>query len=171
MDSSHTATLDITELSKAASTSHFFPAIENNSLLSVGQLCNEGYYVTFKLDSVTIFNTTDTAILKGIKDLGTGLWRINMRKSVPQSPIANANNVYELRNTGVLVNYLHKALFSPTKSALLHAVKKRKFDHLARSHRRGHPQAFETDAHNSYGSHESKTPKHQIHQQNSGHHI
>jgi hypothetical protein len=31
--------------------------------------------------------------------------------------------VYELRNTGGLVNYLHKALFSPTKFALLQAVK------------------------------------------------
>jgi hypothetical protein len=31
--------------------------------------------------------------------------------------------VYELRNTGALVHYWHKALFSPTKSALLQAVK------------------------------------------------
>jgi hypothetical protein len=37
--------------------------------------------------------------------------------------LAAANNVYELRNTGALVNYLHKAMFSPTKSALLQAVK------------------------------------------------
>jgi hypothetical protein len=34
-----------------------------------------------------------------------------------------ANNVYELRNTGALVNYLYKAMFSPTKSDLLQAVK------------------------------------------------
>jgi hypothetical protein len=31
--------------------------------------------------------------------------------------------VYELSNTGALFHYLHKALFSPTKSALLQAVK------------------------------------------------
>jgi hypothetical protein len=31
--------------------------------------------------------------------------------------------VYELRSTGALVHYLYKALFSPTKSALLQAVK------------------------------------------------
>jgi hypothetical protein len=31
--------------------------------------------------------------------------------------------VYELHNTEALVHYLHKALFSPTKSALLQAVK------------------------------------------------
>jgi hypothetical protein len=34
-----------------------------------------------------------------------------------------ANNVYELRNTGALINYLHNAMFSPTKSAFLQAVK------------------------------------------------
>jgi hypothetical protein len=34
-----------------------------------------------------------------------------------------ANNVYELRNTGALINYLNKALFSPTKAAVLQAVK------------------------------------------------
>jgi hypothetical protein len=33
------------------------------------------------------------------------------------------NNVYELLNKGALVNYLHKAMFSPTKSAILQAVK------------------------------------------------
>jgi hypothetical protein len=34
-----------------------------------------------------------------------------------------ANKVYELRNTEALVNHLHNAMFSPTKSALLQAVK------------------------------------------------
>jgi hypothetical protein len=33
-----------------------------------------------------------------------------------------SSNVYELINTGALVNYLHKSMFSPTKSALLRAV-------------------------------------------------
>jgi hypothetical protein len=31
--------------------------------------------------------------------------------------------MYEILNTGSLVNYLHKALFSPTESAMLQAVK------------------------------------------------
>jgi hypothetical protein len=55
--------------------------------------------------------------------LDTGLWRINLRKDNQQINQPIANNVYELRNTGALVHYLHKALFSPTKSALLQAVK------------------------------------------------
>jgi hypothetical protein len=55
--------------------------------------------------------------------LNTGLWRINLRHYKPHLIIAVANNVYELRNTGALVTYLHKAVFSPTKSALLQAMK------------------------------------------------
>jgi hypothetical protein len=35
-----------------------------------------------------------------------------------------ANNVYELRDSGALVNYLYKAMFGPKKSAPLQAAKK-----------------------------------------------
>jgi hypothetical protein len=45
-----------------------------------------------------------------------------------EAHIHSINNVYSLRNTGALVNYLHNAMFSCTKSALIHAVKK---GHLA----------------------------------------
>jgi hypothetical protein len=48
MESSHTAELDIPELNAAASKAHVFPGMANHYLLSVGQLCNEGYIFTFK---------------------------------------------------------------------------------------------------------------------------
>jgi hypothetical protein len=41
-----------------------------------------------------------------------------------QPQIHSANNVYALRNTGALVNYMQNAMFGCTKSALVHAVKK-----------------------------------------------
>jgi hypothetical protein len=56
MESTHTSSLDIPELSAAATVAHVFTAMVNTSLLSAGQICNEGYYVTFKIDGVTIFN-------------------------------------------------------------------------------------------------------------------
>jgi hypothetical protein len=123
MESSRTAELNILELNTAASILHVFPGMANHSLLSVGQLCNEGYIVTFKNDSVTICDPEEFQIISGARDLDTGLWRINLRKDNQQLQQAVANNVYELRNKGALVNYLHKALFSPTKSVLLQAVK------------------------------------------------
>jgi hypothetical protein len=106
MESTHTETLDIPELNKALSIAHIFPGMANHSLLSVGQLCNEGYSVTFKIDVVTIYNPQDVHILKGARDLDTGLWRINLRREHQQHPHELANNVYELRKTGALVNYL-----------------------------------------------------------------
>jgi hypothetical protein len=54
MESSHTAELGISELNTAASKEHVFSGMANHSLLSVGQLCDEGYIVTFKQDTVTI---------------------------------------------------------------------------------------------------------------------
>jgi hypothetical protein len=48
MESSHTAELDIPELNAAASKAHVFPEMANHYLLSIGQLCDEGYIVTFK---------------------------------------------------------------------------------------------------------------------------
>jgi hypothetical protein len=95
----------------------------NHSLLFFGQLCNEGHIVTFKNASVTVCNSQKFQILSSPRDLDTGLWRINLKQDNQQIHQPVANNLYELRNTGALLHYLHKALFSPTKSALLQAVK------------------------------------------------
>jgi hypothetical protein len=122
-ESSHTAELDIPELNAAASKAHVFPGMANHSLLSVGQLCDEGYIVTFKNASVTVCNSQKSQIMSCPRDLDTGLWCINLKQDNQHIPEPIANNVYELRNTGALVHYLHKALFNPTKSALLQAVK------------------------------------------------
>jgi hypothetical protein len=123
MESSHTTDLDIPDLNAAASKAHVFPEMANHSLLSVVQLCDEGYIVTFKQDTVTICNSGSSHLLSVPRDVNTGLWRINLKNTNRHIPEPIANNVYELRNTGALFHYLHKALFSPTTSAMLQAVK------------------------------------------------
>jgi hypothetical protein len=123
MESSHTAELDIPKLNAAASKARVFPGMANHSFLSVGQLCDKGYIVTFKQASVTICDSEKSQILNGPRDLNTGLWRISLKQTNNHTPEPIANNVYELRSTGVLVHYLHKALFSPKESAMLQAVK------------------------------------------------
>jgi hypothetical protein len=80
MESTHTESLDIPELNKAASIAHIFLGMTSHSLLSVGQLFNEGYSVTFRIDAVTIYTSQNVQILKGARDLDTGLWCINLRK-------------------------------------------------------------------------------------------
>jgi hypothetical protein len=123
MESSHTAELDIPELNAAASKAHVSPGMANHSLLSVGQLCDEGYIVTFKRAAVTICDPDNSQILSSPRDSNTGLWHINLKHTNSHITEPIANNVYELRNTGALVHYLYKALFIPTKSAMLQAVK------------------------------------------------
>jgi hypothetical protein len=123
MESSHTADLDIPELNAAASKAHVFPGMAHHYLLSVGQLCNEGYIVTFRRDIVTICNSDNAKLLSGPRDDTTGLRRINMKQTVKHIPDPIVNNVYDLRNTGALVHYLHKAFCSPTKAPMLQAVK------------------------------------------------
>jgi hypothetical protein len=76
------------------------------------------YIVTLKHATATICNTDNCQILSGPRDLNTGLWRINLKQTNSHIPEPIANNVYELGNIGALVHYLHKALFSPTKSAM-----------------------------------------------------
>jgi hypothetical protein len=123
MESSHTADLDIPGLNAVASKAHVSPGMAHHSLLSVGQLCDEGYIVTFKQDTVTICDYGNSQILSGPRDVNTGLWRINLKQTHNHIPQPISNNVYELSNTGALAHYLHNALFSPTKSAMLQAVK------------------------------------------------
>jgi hypothetical protein len=161
MESSHTAALDIPELNAASSKAHVSPGMAHHSLLSVGQLCDEGYIVTFRQDTVTIRNSENSKLLSGLRDDTTGLWRINFKQYNKHIPDPIAKNVYELLNTGALVNYLHKALFSPTKAATLQAVK---YGHLilARPDRRRHQQAFETNAGYCHGPYEPAAPEHTI---------
>jgi hypothetical protein len=86
MESTHTSSLYIPELNKSASIAHILPGTAKHSLLSVGQLCNEGYSVTFSIDAVTIYNSQDVQILKGPRNLDTGIWRINLGKEYKQHP-------------------------------------------------------------------------------------
>jgi hypothetical protein len=106
MESSHTADFDIPGLKAAASKAHVFPGMAHHFLLSVGQLCDEGYIVTFRQDTVKICNYDHSKLLSGPGDVTTGLWRINLKQPNKKIPNPIANNVYELRNTGALV---HKA--------------------------------------------------------------
>jgi hypothetical protein len=50
-----------------------------------------------------------------------------LRKDKPQIPIYAADYVYELCNTGGFIDFLHKEMFIPTKSAFIKAMKK---DHI-----------------------------------------
>jgi hypothetical protein len=105
MESSHTADLDTPECNAAKSKAHVFPGMSHHSLLSVGQLCDEGYIVTFQQDTVTVCNSDNSKLLSGPRDVTTGLWSINLKQPNKTIPDPIANTVYALYNTGALVHY------------------------------------------------------------------
>jgi hypothetical protein len=88
--------LDIPELSEAASAAHVFPDMANHDLLSVCQMSNEEYVITFWIDGVTINNSAGKAILEWQRDLDRGLWRINLRPDKPWPTIDASNNVNDI---------------------------------------------------------------------------
>jgi hypothetical protein len=98
MKSTHTATLDIPQLSKSAKAAHIFPAMENNSLLSVGQLCDEDYFVLFSRYEVKILDEKQKIIMKGNRDCATGLWRINLyhKKPIATFPRTNLKSIQRI---------------------------------------------------------------------------
>jgi hypothetical protein len=67
MESSHTAEVDITKLNAAASKAHVFPGMADQSYLTVGQLCDEGYIVTFKQAAVTISDSDNSQFLAALE--------------------------------------------------------------------------------------------------------
>jgi hypothetical protein len=76
MESSHTVKLNIPQLDNASSIAHVFPGMANHSLLSVGQLCNEGYIVTLNNASVIVCNSQKFQILSCPWYLDNGLWTL-----------------------------------------------------------------------------------------------
>jgi hypothetical protein len=65
MESSHTADLETPQLNAAASKANVFPGMAHHSLLSVGQVCDEGYIITFLQDTVTVCNSDNDKLLSG----------------------------------------------------------------------------------------------------------
>jgi hypothetical protein len=54
IQSSHTCYLLLTDLPPQARQAHILPGLVHNSLISVGQLCDSKYSVTFTKDQVTV---------------------------------------------------------------------------------------------------------------------
>ena len=134
-DSGH---LNIPGLSKTATKSYLFPDLHSASLLSVGQLCDDGCDVTFRKTDVTA-HKNGTVVLQGYRNYNDKLWDIPFNKqgqhilppSLPppttfHQQFANVIIPKDL-STAQLIEFYQACLFSPAKSTLLKAVKNGNF--------------------------------------------
>jgi hypothetical protein len=117
IQSSHTCSLLLTELPPQARQAHILPGLLHNSLISVGQLCDNGCSVTFTQDQVTV-SKNKTCVMYGSRDRKSRLWRVDLEQKFE-------NNKVQCNHTNQkdLINYLHAACFSPVKSTWITAIK------------------------------------------------
>jgi len=116
-------------------TAHVLPDL-NQSLISIGKLCDAGCTATFDAQTVTIHHE-HRPILTGTRQQN-GLWLLPMQQSLwprnQQPPIhalpAPAQQANFTMHDAVLrdsIKFLHLTLFSPTKSTLLAAIRNNHF--------------------------------------------
>lgn len=121
IQSSAQTQLNIPSIPSNATLVHLFPGLQSHSLLSIGQLCNEGCEATFRNDNVRI-TRNNLVLLEGMRDSATGLWMLPV--PITTAIHGQANFVNAPTKTAELVAFAHAALFSPSIAALRKAIDK-----------------------------------------------
>jgi hypothetical protein len=114
IQSSHTCNSLLADLPHQARQAHILPGLVHNSLISVGQLCDNACSVTFTQDQVTV-SRNGKDVMYGSRDPKSRLWTVNLKQKI-NTKIAQCNHAHDSNNQKDLINYLHAACFSPVKS-------------------------------------------------------
>ena len=102
---------------------YVLPGMTNESLLSIGQLCDQGCKAIFTKDKLLI-NQGNTTILQGTRNPHDGLWDIPFK----QNHNLQLNYIVTKDKTKFeLAQYLHACAFSPSISTFLTAIKNANF--------------------------------------------
>jgi hypothetical protein len=125
IQSSHTCNLLLTDLPPQAGQAHILPGLVHNSLISVGQLCDNECSVTFNQDQVTV-SKNRKHLTYGTRDPKSRLWRVNLKQKFETENV-HCNHAHDNNNKKDLINYLHAACFSPVKSTWITAIKNGNF--------------------------------------------
>jgi hypothetical protein len=125
IQSSYTCHLLLTDLPPQARQAHIPPGLVHNSLISVGQLCDNECSVTSTQDQATV-SKNGKDVMYGSRDPKSRLWRVNLKQKI-ESEIVQCNHAHDNNNKKYLINYLHAACFSPVKSTWIKAIKNGNF--------------------------------------------
>ena len=114
-----------------------YPYIKYKSLMSVGQICDEGYAAVFTKDKAHIVKTDDVTItgpvhVSGTRDTSTDmLWVTDIAHTTKSDntmvPSNNANNVHKMRSIPDLVAYHHQSCWCPTTRTWIKAINRGHF--------------------------------------------
>jgi hypothetical protein len=117
--STHVTEIKLPMLQPAARKAHIVPALNNCSLLSLGQLCDAGYNILLKADTLSVLNGGNT-ILTGCRNHSSGMWQIKL----PKDDSWHMSHHLGKQSTADMVAFAHATLFSLALSTLEKALAK-----------------------------------------------
>ena len=117
--------LNLPNIPPEANEARVFNTLHNGNLLSIGALCDHNCKATFMKDSMNVKNPSGKLVLEGPRNATNGLWDVKI--PVQTSPHQHAhivNGVIRAKTSkSDLVEFLHKALGSPSISTFVKAIK------------------------------------------------
>jgi hypothetical protein len=138
MQASHNATLDLRhlpiQLNKQARQASVQPNLRK-SLISLGQLCDHGCdYVLLDRHYASVIKDGVTSVI-GLRDPTNGMWLVDLESPGTPTPLPSqhptythyANSAYENKTKVQLIDFLHRACFSPPISTWTQAIEKNFF--------------------------------------------
>jgi hypothetical protein len=138
MKASHNAKLDLRhlpiQLNNRAREASVQPCLQK-SLISLGQLCDNGCdYVLLDRHYASVIKDGVTSVI-GLRDPTNGMWLVDLAPSGAPTPLPTrhptyqhyANSAYEQKTKVQLIDFLHRACFSPPISTWTQAIEKNFF--------------------------------------------
>ena len=119
MSSNRTTLLNIPQATSKGNTAHVFKDLATGNLLSVGQLCDDGYKIHFTKTNV-ILSKNGKIAAQGNRNSLNGMWYINLPIPTTKSNIANF--VLPYKPIKKAIQFLHAACFSPCISTWCNAI-------------------------------------------------
>jgi hypothetical protein len=92
----HTCNLLLTDLPPQALQAHILPGLVHNSLISVGQLCDNECSVTFTQNQVTV-SKNGKNVMYGSRDPKSRLWRVNLKQKFEPETV-QCNHAHDNNN-------------------------------------------------------------------------
>lgn len=124
--------LPIPSLSKESTKAHLLPGLQNSSLLSLGQICDDDCIIHLTKSNLYIFKD-QKLLLTGYRNHRDGLWDVPLPQqplssSLPNSKTHSANVIIKKSTSKRdLAQYLHACVFSPCVRTFITAIQKGHF--------------------------------------------
>ena len=117
-------------LSPRAKTSFVLSGLSNESLLSVGQFCNDNCIAIFTKNKMYLLKQNKIT-LQGNRNFSDGLWDVKLPTVPPPPPISDVMDMHYIitknKSKTHLAQYLHATIFSPSITTFTKSITNENF--------------------------------------------